>query len=75
MEFIAIFVLFTLGVLGLAEIMFRIWHRHAHGRDYFVALKFRWDENHVVAHPFLNICIPQARVYRAQSAAALCIAP
>lgn len=40
--------------LVAAEIAFRVWYRRRHGRDYFVALKFRWDENHVVAHPFLT---------------------
>lgn len=41
-------------LLVATEIAFRLWHRRRHGRDYFVALKFRWEENHVVAHPFLT---------------------
>jgi hypothetical protein len=41
-------------MLVAVELAFRFLYRRAHGRDYFVALKFRWDENHVVAHPFLT---------------------
>lgn len=41
-------------VLFAAELLFRAWYRRVHGHPYFVALKFRWDENHVVAHPFLS---------------------
>jgi len=43
-----------IGLLIAAELAFRVWHRRVHGRGYFVALKFRWNENHVVAHPFLT---------------------
>ncbi len=47
------------------EIAFRAWHRRRHGRDYFVALRFPWDEGHVVPHPFLTFA------YRKQGRIAL----
>ncbi|MCP9796860.1 SGNH/GDSL hydrolase family protein [Cyanobium sp. Lug-B] len=40
--------------LGIVEAAFRLWHRRAYGRNYPVALRFRWCENHVVPHPFLT---------------------
>jgi lysophospholipase L1-like esterase len=44
----------VIGAFITAEVAFRVWYRRVHGRDYFVALKFRWGENHVVPHPFLT---------------------
>jgi hypothetical protein len=44
----------TFALLVALEIGFRAWHRKRHGREYFVALKFKWDEGHVVPHPFLT---------------------
>jgi lysophospholipase L1-like esterase len=54
MSSIIIAIAALIGALVVAEIAFRVWHRSVHGRDYFVALKFRWTESHVVAHPFLT---------------------
>lgn len=44
----------VVAALTAVEVGFRAWYRRRHGRDYFVSLKFKWDENHVVAHPFLT---------------------
>jgi lysophospholipase L1-like esterase len=54
MSSIIVAIVASIGALIVAEIAFRVRYRRLHGRDYFVALKLRWNENHVVAHPFLT---------------------
>lgn len=43
-----------LGILIATEALFRFVYRKRHGRNYHVALKFRWNDSHVVTHPFLS---------------------
>ena len=36
------------------EIFFRLFHYIKYKKNYFVSLKFKWDESHVTTHPFLS---------------------
>jgi len=68
-------ILVVLACLAIAEVAFRRWYRARHGRDYAVALKFRWDENHVVAHPFLTFAYRKNSVIRLNQRLPYALAP
>lgn len=43
-----------IGIILLVEIIFRLIYRRRYNRDYHVSIKFAWNRNHVVTHPFLS---------------------
>ena len=44
----------ALALLGLIELLFRIFYRRKHGHGFHVAIKFPWNRMHIVSHPFLT---------------------
>lgn len=54
LEVLIVFGLFLLFIICIIEIAFRFYYHKQHGRNYHVSIKFQWNDNHVVTHPFLS---------------------